>query len=219
MSVVAQNLKQIQERVSKAATHSVTILGVTKKQPSLRVREAVECGLTHLGNNYVQDGGVLRDDLKGKNVQWHFIGHIQSRKVKELTVYDCIESLDRLEIARLLNERMESAQKKMPVLVEINIGGEESKAGISPGDLPAFLTAIAKMPFLIPSGLMCLPPPLEPVEKRIPYFDQLAELYRRFEKEYPFTTLSMGTSDDFEIALRHGSNHIRVGTVLFGPRT
>lgn len=219
MSLVAQNLKQIRERVARAASHPVTILGVTKKQPSLKILEAIECGLTHLGNNYVQDGEKLRDELKGKAVRWHFIGHIQSRKAKDLTQYDCVESLDRLEVAKILNERMSATGKKLPVLVEINIGQEESKSGVLPADLDGFLAGLGKMPHLTPSGLMCLPPPLEPVEKRIPFFDQMAELFHRYQSQYPFETLSMGTSDDFEIAVKHGANHIRLGTVLFGART
>jgi len=217
MNDVANNLAAIRERISRAASHPVTLLGVTKKQSVDRIQAAVNAGLTHLGNNYVQEGDSLRQTIQG-NVRWHFIGHIQSRKAKDLVPYDCVESVDRFEIARTLSERASAVSQRMSILIEVNIGAEATKSGVLPSALPDFLRLLRSLSGIEVSGLMCLPPPLMPVEERIPHFEQMAELYHRFAKDYPFTTLSMGTTEDFELAVKFGSNHIRIGTALFGAR-
>lgn len=209
MTPVAENLKRL-----RALCGSAGIVGVTKGQPVERVREAVAAGITILGNNYAQEGEALRAAI-GPDVRWHFIGHIQSRKAKLLTAYDCIESLDRISVAEELNKRVEG---KISVLVEVNVGGEAQKSGISPSELPGFLESLRALEKIEVRGLMGMPPPLQPVEERRKFFRELKSLFTRHASGSRWDTLSMGTSDDFEIAVQEGATLVRLGTALFGPR-
>lgn len=222
MSSIAENWLAIQKQCSEIASEPVRILGVTKGQPSKKILEAVQAGCTELGNNYVQDGEKLMTELSTEqNIQWHFIGAIQSRKVPQLLRYDCIESLDRLEIGHALNEKIEKSAKKtqLKFLIEINIGAETTKAGIALEKLPAFLEAAEKWKNLKCDGLMALPPPVFPVEDREKYFVEMRALFDTYKKEMHWNTLSMGTSEDFSVAVKAGANLIRLGTALFGPRS
>lgn len=218
MSGIGETLGAVREALRGVATHDVRVLGVTKFQPLERVREAVAAGLDLLGNNYAQDGELLRDALAGARVEWHFIGHIQSRKVKALTSYDCVESLDRLEVATALDARLTSEGRTISCLVEVNVGGEAQKSGIAPEALPAFLEALGKLSRLRVRGLMGMPPPLEPAEARRPFFRALRKLYESHAATYAFDTLSMGTSGDYLVAASEGATLVRLGTTLFGER-
>lgn len=217
MSKVAENLRRVQEEVDRIAGRpgAVTIVGVTKFQPLEKVKEAIAGGLSHLGNNYAQEGDALLETFGENALNWHFIGHIQSRKAKFLTRYRCIQSLDRVEIARDLDRRIGEKGGSLDVLVEVNVGGEAQKSGIGPESLPKFLEELAPLANLRVRGLMGMPPPLEPVESRRPFFRQLRQL---FEAHQGFDTLSMGTSEDYRIAVEEGATMIRLGTTLFGPR-
>jgi pyridoxal phosphate enzyme (YggS family) len=210
MSEVAARLAGIRAEIG-----GVQVAGVTKFQPVEKVREAVAAGLKILANNYAQDGEKLMAELGGAAVEWHFIGHIQSRKVKYLTDYALVESLDRLSVAEALSQR---ATRELSVLVEVNVGGEAQKSGIAPAELEAFLDALGKLPNLKARGLMGMPPPLEPVEARRPFFKELRQLYDRYSKQYGLSTLSMGTSADYKIAVQEGATLVRLGTSLFGER-
>lgn len=218
MSSDTSRLAQLQAEIKEHSPHpeKVAILGACKAQPVDRVKELAAAGLKFLGNNYVQEGAALREAMVGAQLQWHFIGHIQSRKARELLDYDCIQSLDRLSIAEDLNKRLAGRSKKLSVLVEINLGSEESKSGIVPGTLPQFLGAMKAFENLKVDGLMGMPPPLQPVENRRRYFAQLRELFRPHLAEWKW--LSMGTSEDYVVALQEGATLIRLGTSLFGKR-
>lgn len=216
---IADNLSVIRSRLSRVAPdREIAIMAVAKFQPIERLREAVAAGIHLFGQNYAQEGEDARSALAAENVQWHFIGHIQSRKVKFLVNYDCVQSLDRLEIAEMLNARMQNLGKVLPVLVEVNIGSEEQKSGLEPDKLADFLDKLSALKYLQTKGLMAMPPPLEPVEARRPYFKKMSDLYRLFEKRFGFQTLSMGTSEDFDVAVSEGSNLVRLGTILLGHR-
>ncbi len=195
----------------------VAVLGACKAQTAERVRELTSVGLKFLGNNYVQEGAALRLALPDFGGEWHFIGHIQSRKARELLAYDCIQSLDRLSVAEELNKRLAGSNKKLAVLVEINLGSEESKSGIDRATLPEMLKSLGQLENLVVNGLMGMPPPLQPVENRRPYFAQLRDLFTSHGKGQ-WRWLSMGTSDDYLIALQEGATLIRLGTALFGVR-
>ncbi len=213
MSRVAQNLETIRGHL---AGRAVTLVGVTKFQSLDAIQAAIDAGLEDFGNNYAQEGEALRSAiLSGR---WHFIGHIQSRKVKELLDYDMIQSLDRIEIVEAFHRRLESLQRPIDGLVEINIGDESSKSGIEPEALSDFLTSARAFPRVRLRGLMVLPPPLEP-EARRPFFQRAKALFDSHRHDAPsWDTLSMGTSDDYRIAIEEGSTMVRLGTVLFGPR-
>ncbi len=215
LSVVRENWERIQHEIKKAGGSGVRVLGVTKGQPLERLLEGVACGLTLLGDNYVQEGQRLREQLPSYKGEWHFIGHIQSRKARDLVAYDCVESLDRISVAEELNKR---ASRVIPVFAEVNVGEEVSKSGVRPEELEKFLDALKGFPSLRLEGLMALPPPLEPIEARRPHFQKLRQLFDRFSGSHGLKWLSLGTSDDYPLAVAEGANLLRLGTALFGPR-
>ena len=195
-----------------------TVCGVVKKQDPKVIEQFLGFGMRDLGVNYTQEGEKLRTQFTDPSIRWHFIGHIQSRKVKALADYDVVQSLDRLDIAAALNQQVEPRKKILSVLVQVNIGEEPQKSGVSVHELKEFLKKLNTLPFLKPAGLMALPPGLEDVERRRPYFKRMKSLYDEYKETFPFETLSMGTSEDFVIAAEEGANFVRLGTVLFGSR-
>lgn len=213
METIETRLAAIRKKIP-----GVRIMAVTKLQPLEKVREALTAGVDLLGVNYVQEGEGHQAALAGEKVEWHFIGHIQSRKVKFLTAYDCVQSIDRLEIATDLEVRAETAEKKQAILVEVNIGEEHNKSGIAPSEVGAFLRPLKQLHSIEVKGLMVMPPPLPNIEDRRPFFRKAHELYRQYSNEFPFTTLSMGTSEDYTVAAEEGSTLVRLGTVLMGAR-
>ena len=212
-------LAAIKAIIQKHSPHPdrVTILGACKAQPLEKIRHAVGEGLTILGNNYVQEGAAVREALPEFKGEWHFIGHIQSRKVRDLIVYDCVQSLDRLKLATALHDRALAQNKIVNVLIEINLGNEVTKSGIAPQELPEFLRQLRTLKQLKIRGLMGMPPPSETAELRRPHFKQLRALFDS-EGRGAWTTLSMGTSEDYPVALEEGATLIRLGSVLFGAR-
>lgn len=217
--LMAERIQTIQEKIrGVAAGRKVEILAATKAQPADRVEELVKAGIHHLGVNYAQEGEQLKQQLKHLSCVWHFIGHIQSRKVKYLPPYTYVQSLDRIEIAQGLEKILSLQNKKIKCLVEVNIGQEVQKSGVALNQLESFLEKLSAFKFVEVSGLMAMPP-LEADEKsRRGYFAQLRQRYEEFGKFLPFEFLSMGTSDDYLLAIAEGSNLVRLGTVLFGPR-
>ncbi len=212
--------QQIADEIRQHSPHPdrVQVLGACKAQPLERVEARIADGLNVLGVNYVQEGQALMKQLPQFKGEWHFIGAIQSRKAKELIGYKCVQSLDRLSVAEELNRRLRDENTAMSVLIEVNIGGENTKAGIAPEDLPDFLSRLSQLSYLKIEGLMGMPPPLQPVEERRPHFKKLRELFQQFGGNGRWRRLSMGTSEDYKIALEEGSTLIRLGTVLFGER-
>ena len=217
MSGIAERLEAVRARLAKVTPRTVVICGVTKAQPTALVAEAIRAGVRVLGNNYVQEGEALREELGtlAAGVDWHFIGHIQSRKAKSLLDYAMVQSLERLSIAQVLEARL---SRTLDVLVEVNVGGEDQKSGIAPSEVPRFLDDIAVCGKLRVRGLMAMPPPLEPVEARRPFFRRMRELFEAHAGKYGFDTLSMGTSADYLVAVEEGATMIRLGTTLFGDR-
>lgn len=226
MTGIAERWSALQSELRGLAPgRAITVVAVAKLQPDDRVREAIGAGITHFGNNYVQEGEALRTLLgaEAAKAKWHFIGHIQSRKVKNLLGYDCIQSLDRIEIAEELSRRIglmaQPSGSSLPrCLIEVNIGREPNKAGIAPQNLGAFLERIDGIANVRTDGLMAMPPPLEKVDERARFFDQMKEYFDRFGPARKWTTLSMGTSEDYAVAVRCGATMIRLGTSLLGAR-
>jgi PLP dependent protein len=212
MEGIATRLAQIRLRVANRAQ----IIGVTKGQTAGAIQMALDAGLTDLGNNYVQEGSKLRKSVG--TAKWHFIGTIQSRKAKLLVDYDLVHSVDRLEILEDWEKRIPPERNPLEFLVEVNLGAEQSKSGILPEALESFIHSFAHLRRVRCRGLMVLPPPLHPVELRRPFF-QRAKALLDTHSNLGWDTLSMGTSEDFEVALEEGATMIRLGTVLFGPRT
>lgn len=222
-----ENLERVQERIEKALfragrkSGSVRLLGASKKQSPEKIRILYELGVRLFGENYVQEGEKKIELLKDLSIEWHFIGRLQTNKVKKaLKIFQVIETLDRIELVEEIEKRAKALNLKIPVFIEINIGKEKSKAGILPEELKTFSEKLISYSHLVVMGLMCLPPFEENPERVRPYFAKMRALFEEVKPlfgEY-FTELSMGTSQDFEVAIEEGATIVRLGTLLFGKR-
>ena len=221
------NLNLIQERIRAAcqragrAPDSVTLLAVSKTHPPETIQAAANYGQVFFGENKVQEAKAKIPLCSGK-LRWHFIGHLQSNKVRDaVELFEMIQSVDSLNLAKEISKRCEQAAKQMPVLLEVNVAGEASKFGYKPEQLLADLDEINSLPKIEIHGLMAIPPYATDPEKARPYFQRLRDLKIQCEKILgaPLPHLSMGMSGDFEIAVEEGATIVRIGTALFGPRT
>ena len=224
---LAENLEQIEKRNHAACERagrsrdSVLLLAVSKTHPPETIGEAVNLGLTHFGENKIQEAKAKIPNSPGK-ARWHFIGHLQSNKCRDaVELFEIIQGVDSLNIAQEINKRAEQAGKTMPILLEINVAGEGSKFGYHPEQMLADLKTINALPRLEIHGLMAIPPYTSVPEKARPYFQKLRELKQQAETVLgaPLPQLSMGMSGDFEVAIEEGATIIRVGTALFGERS
>lgn len=222
----AQNLESIQQRIRAACLRagrdasSVTLLAVSKSHPPETIHEAVDAGQIYFGENKIQEAKAKIPLSPGK-ARWHFIGHLQSNKVRDAVgLFEMIQGVDSLDIATEISKRAEQAAKTMPILLEVNVAGEASKFGYGPERLLAELETLNALPRIEIHGLMAIPPFVSVPEKARPYFQKLRELKTGCEKilGVPLPHLSMGMSGDFEIAIEEGSTLVRVGTALFGER-
>jgi pyridoxal phosphate enzyme (YggS family) len=191
----------------------VTLVAVSKSQPADAIREAFAAGQRDFGENYVQEWREKAEvlaDLDG--LRWHFIGSLQTNKVKYLAGrVALVHTVDRIELGREIAKRWERAGARARVLVEVNLGGEETKGGCAPGEAPALVAALRELPSLEVAGLTCIPP--ADADPR-PHFQDL----RRMRDALGLRELSMGMSGDYPVAIAEGSTIVRVGTAIFGER-
>jgi PLP dependent protein len=227
---IRENLARLRERIgavaAKAGRHvdEITLIGVSKTHPSEAIREAYEAGLRHFGENRVQEWETKRprlDDLQGAT--WHLVGHLQSNKAgKAVRLFHSVDSVDDWELAQKLNRACEgkAAGERLRVLVEVHLGGEETKTGIDEKGLEELAERVVTLERLQLRGLMCIPPYQERPEDVRPYFARLRELRDKLEGRLgrKLPVLSMGMSHDFEAAIAEGATEVRVGTALFGSR-
>jgi PLP dependent protein len=229
MTTITENLAGIRQRIQAACARSgrdparVSVLGVTKTVSMERIREAVTVGVSLLGENYVQEARQKVAALADLPVSWHFIGHLQSNKARlAVELFEWIHTLDRLSLAQALDREAQKRGHPIPVLLQINMGGEDSKSGLAPDRALDFFRSLAPVDGLRVRGLMTLPPYFEDPEDVRPYFRQLAKLMEQMRQEAPhpedLTELSMGMSHDFEVAIEEGATLVRIGTALFGER-
>lgn len=198
----------------------MTLLAVSKTHPPETIREAVECGQLLFGENKIQEAKAKIPLCPGK-ARWQFIGHLQSNKVRDaVELFEMIQGVDSLSIAKEISKRAEQAAKTMPILIEVNVAGEGSKFGYAPEKLLAELNQLNALPRIEIHGLMAIPPYAPLPEKARPYFQKLSALKIECEKILgaPLPQLSMGMSGDFEVAIEEGATIVRVGTALFGER-
>lgn len=223
---LADNLAAIRRRMAAACAragrdvNSVLLLPVTKSHPPAVVEAAAALGLTVFGENKVQEAKA-KIPLCPSRLRWHMIGHLQTNKCRDaVALFEMIQSVDSLHLARELNKRAEQAARTLPVLLEVNVAGEASKFGYAPERLLAELPELNALPRLEIQGLMTVPPWSPDPERVRPYFRQLRECKLRCEDILgaPLPHLSMGMSGDFEVAIEEGATIIRVGTALFGER-
>lgn len=217
---VAENLARVRERIRRAAlrvgrgAEEVLLVGVSKSVDVERIRRALAAGLPALGENRIQEAGEKIAAL-GRPVPWHMVGHLQSNKARDaVLLFDLIHSVDRLELARELHRRALAAGRVGEVLVQVNLSGEATKGGFAESELKGALEALAGLSALRVRGLMTIPPPVEHGEQARGWFRRLRELRDAAGLEH----LSMGMSDDFDVAVEEGATIVRVGTAIFGPR-
>ena len=223
---IAENLNLIRRRIAGACGRagrdaaSVKLLAVSKTHPPESIRAAVECGQLLFGENKIQEAKAKIPLCPGKAC-WQFIGHLQSNKVRDaVELFEMIQGVDSLVIAREISKRAEQAAKTMPILLEVNVAREASKFGYAPEKLLAELNELNALPRLEVHGLMAIPPFTPVPEKARPYFQKLRALKVGCEQILgaPLPQLSMGMSGDFEVAIEEGATIVRVGTALFGER-
>lgn len=224
---LAENFENIRRRMREACARAnrdprgVELLSVAKGHLPEAVAEAARLGQNLFGENKVQEAKAKIPLCPGR-LRWHMIGHLQSNKARDaVQLFDMIEGVDSLDLAREINKQAEKAAKTMPIMLEVNVAGESSKFGYKPAALLAEFLEINKLPRLEVHGLMAVPPYSPTPERSRPYFQQLRSLKAECEKILgaPLPHLSMGMSGDFEIAIEEGATIIRVGTALFGPRS
>jgi PLP dependent protein len=230
--LIPHNIRRIRERIRTAAGRAgrtasdVVLMAVTKTHPPERIREAHAAGLRLFGENRVQEFAGKRAALADlADVEWRMIGHLQTNKAgKAVELFHAVDSVDSLKLAEKLDAAARNQNKKLPVLIEVNLGGETAKSGVRPDsrELDELLLAAPRLEALQFRGLMTVPPYTEDPEAARPFFRRLRELQNRVaERKLPavfLDELSMGMSHDFEVAIEEGSTCIRVGTAIFGER-
>ncbi len=225
---IKERFSFIKEKVTEVCKRAgrdpgeVKILGASKKQAVEKIRAAYEAGLRLIGENYVQEAREKREALSDLALEWHLIGPLQTNKAKQaVKIFDLIETIDRPSVAKELAKRAEKSGRCLPVFIEVNVGGEETKAGVAPEELFSLAELVISLPPLELQGLMTLPPYREDPEEVRPFFAKLRGLLEELKKRFPeapLSELSMGMSHDFEVAIEEGATIVRVGTALFGPR-
>ena len=228
--MISENLVQVKRCIIEAAKRAgrdpsgVRLLAVTKEQSDATVAKGIQAGMTLLGENKVQEARGKIEAFGRKNgLEWHFIGRLQKNKVKFIfDLFDLIHSVDSLSLAEVIHKKALKIGFCMPILLQINISGEESKLGMDPLDLPKEIERVAKLEGVKIKGLMTIPPYTSDPENSRPYYARLRELRNTCSKlavpGMELDELSMGMSNDYEVAIEEGATLVRVGTGLFGPR-
>lgn len=233
---IAERLAEVRARIARAAERvgrspeEITLVAVSKGHPPEAVVEAYRLGVRNFGENRVEEAEAkipaVRELLAarggGADIRWHLIGHIQSRKARRaVEPYVLVHSVDRLKIARRLDRFAGEVGRVLPVLLEINVSGEPTKFGFSPEEVLEVAGEIVALPHLRVQGLMTMAPLVEDPEEARPVFAALRRLRDRLAERYPeaeWHHLSMGMTNDFEVAIKEGATIVRIGTAIFGPR-
>jgi len=231
MDDIKKNVERILERVQKAAVSSgrkpeeIKVLAATKTVTVERIGEAIQAGITIIGENYVQEAMRKKDALAeaGFSCAWHLIGHLQTNKAKyAVRFFDLVQTVDSVDLARELDRRAKGAGKVVQVLIEVNTGGEATKNGVAPQHLLPLIEEISQLNNISVQGLMTVPPWFDDQEKVRPYFATLRKLKEEVEKRHlpgvVMRELSMGMTDDFEAAIKEGATIVRIGRGIFGER-
>mgnify|MGYP001157473096 CR=1 FL=1 len=219
---IKKSIEIVREKILKAAVksgrteHDVLLIGATKKVDTEKIKIAYDSGIKDFGENYVQEAKKKIESF-GQKATWHMIGHIQTNKIKYLPkLFDYIHSVDRREVVEILNR----FGRRMRVLFEINIAQEKTKQGATPDDVRKILEGIHMLENIEPVGLMTMAPYVENPEEVRWVFNRLRELRDELNREFNLNMkeLSMGMSNDFEVAIEEGATMVRIGTAIFGER-
>ena len=224
MSSIAENIKDVERRLAGAlnGAEGAKLIAVSKTKPVEMLKEAYDAGIRDFGENKVQEI-VDKFDKLPSDIRWHMIGHLQTNKVKYIVdkVY-MIHSVDSVRLAQEISKRAIACNRRIPVLIEINIGDEESKFGIRPEELENMLRCVNDLEGIKISGLMCVAPFVENAEENRTYFSQMKQLsvdiMRKNIDNIDMNVLSMGMSGDYVVAAQEGATYVRVGTGIFGER-
>lgn len=225
---IRDRLARVRERIERAAqragrsAESITLITVSKTFDPITVQRAVDAGVRDLGENRVQEALSKIGQIKG-DVRWHLIGHLQSNKARHaIETFDVIHTIDSVELAERLDRIARELGRRPIVLIQVDLAHELTKSGADEPDLPAVIEALDAAPNLDFRGLMTLPPFFDSPEQTRPFFVRLRELSERLnssrESDRKLTELSMGMSNDFEVAIEEGATMVRVGTAIFGSR-
>ena len=228
LASIRENILAVQNRVAGAAERaerdpgSIQVVAVSKTQPLSSIRDAIVAGVTHVGENRVQEATSKHNQLRD-TVKWHLVGHLQTNKVKQaLQIFDLIHSVDSVRLLAEINRRSARLCRQTKVLVEVNTSGEESKYGIKPDEALSFMERSSEHAHIRIEGLMTIGRFLPQAEAVRPSFAMLRQLQDKIrEQHYPnveMKYLSMGMTNDFEVAIEEGANIVRIGTAIFGKR-
>jgi pyridoxal phosphate enzyme (YggS family) len=226
---IPERLARVRERIERAArrvgrkAEDVTLIAVTKTFSPDVIQQAVDAGCRDLGENRVQEAAAKASQVRGADVRWHLIGHLQSNKARlAIRTFDVIHTVDSSKLAERLDRIAGEQGRKLPVLIQVDLGHEPTKFGADESQLPAIIEAIDCAKHLELRGLMTLPPFFDSSEDVRPYFRRLRELLEAINRNRPsglrLSELSMGMSHDFEVAIEEGATMVRVGTAIFGAR-
>ena len=218
MTTIAENLQAVRARIGRAAKAArrddkVTLLAVSKTHPASRVSEAHAAGQHAFGENYVQEALEKMSAVPG--LEWHLIGPLQSNKTRLAAErFQWVQTLDREKIARRLSEQRPAELPQLNVLIQVNASGEATKSGVSLAEVEDLVKGVATLPRLRLRGLMAIPEPGAPRAR----YAEVRALYDDLKGRFGFDTLSMGMSDDLELAIAEGATMVRIGTAIFGQR-
>ena len=227
---LGERISQIRGQIDAAARkcgrlpHEITLIAISKTHPASIVRQAIELGATDIGENRVQEAEQKINEVGRTAARWHLVGHLQANKARRaVQLFDVIHSLDSLELARRLDRLCdEEGRQKFPVLIQVDLGHEETKTGVDEKDLPALIEGLAGLQRMELVGLMTLPPFFDDAEQARPFFRRLRELRDELVARGVFGDrkgeLSMGMTNDFAVAIEEGATMVRVGTAIFGNR-
>ena len=225
---LAENLERVRARMQAAQrragrTGEVTLVAVTKTVPGERIAEAYRAGVRDFGESRVQEFEEKCRQLVLPSAVWHLVGHLQSNKARRAAeLFSCIDSLDSLRLAEKLSAAASAAERRLAVLIQVDLGEEATRFGVPPDELLTLVEQVAALEGLSVRGLMTIPPYLEPAERARPFFRRLRELAEELSRRQipgvEMAELSMGMSHDFEVAIEEGATHVRLGTALFGER-
>jgi len=223
---VASALNQVRTRIQQAEAlsncrNAVTLIAVSKKKPAVSIREAALAGLRDFGESYAQEALEKINQLTDLTLTWHFIGPIQTNKVKLIAgTFDWVHSVDRLKIAQKLNDHRSDNRAPLNICLQVNVSNELTKSGICRDLLPDLLESVIQLPYLKLRGLMAIPSPSQDPAAQRQVFRELAQIQKAMTQQfnYPLDVLSMGMSGDLEAAIAEGATMVRIGTAIFGHR-
>lgn len=228
MTSLKENITNLKQKIAEAAAKSgrkledVTLIGVTKTISVEVINQAVELGVTQLGENKVQEA-QSKVALVSSDVKWHLIGHLQRNKAKTaVKIFSMIQSVDSLELGLEIDKRAAQIDKIIDILVQINIGNEPQKSGVEAEKAPELIRDLAKLHNLRIKGLMAIAPLVQDPEQARPYFKKMKQIFDEIARQdidnVEMKYLSMGMTHDFAVAIEEGANMVRIGTGIFGPR-